>query len=115
MEHFNQYQDIKNAIDNHEIILLFGKSNRCTVCDAVLPKIQQIVKKHSIYSAIIAIEDVPEFSGQFSVFTAPTVLLFALGKEVFRQSRFILFEELEKEIIKWRTMHAEGEDSCLTN
>ncbi|MFS0578868.1 hypothetical protein [Brevibacillus sp. 179-C9.3 HS] len=45
---------------------------------------------------VTSIEKAPFISGEFLVFTAPTILLFADGKEVFRQARFISFDELER-------------------
>ena len=36
-----------------------------------------------------------EISGQLFVFTAPTVIVFAKGKETIRESRFVSIESLE--------------------
>ncbi|MFS0554920.1 hypothetical protein [Brevibacillus sp. 179-C 1.1 NHS] len=55
------------------------------------------MKKHpQVKSMVTSIEKAPFISGEFLVFTAPTILLFADGKEVFRQARFISFDELER-------------------
>ncbi|MPN50903.1 hypothetical protein SDC9_198543 [bioreactor metagenome] len=42
-----------------------------------------------------------EASGEFMVFTVPTLILFAEGKEIARQGRFINFDELEFEVNRW--------------
>ncbi len=102
MQKYKSYEVIKQAINENKLLLAYVKSNKCPVCDVILPKIETIAINQGINSAIITIEDVPEFSGQHSVFTAPTVILFVSGKEVFRKSRFIIDQELEEEIIKWK-------------
>ncbi len=43
----------------------------------------------------------PEVSGEFLVFTVPTILVFYDGKEIIRQSRFIQFEKLNEDILKY--------------
>ncbi|WP_324824269.1 thioredoxin family protein [Sinanaerobacter sp. ZZT-01] len=102
MQAFKNYKEVKEAVSECVILLIFAKSENCTVCEAVLPKVKQLVNEEKIHNVMIGIEDVPEFAGQFSVFTAPTILLFVSGKEVYRQSRFIKWDELNKEIKKWK-------------
>lgn len=102
MEKESNYEAIKQIIEENKITFLFIKSNRCVVCDVVLAKIEKLMGNHkNIKSKLVVIEEVPEFAGQFSVYTAPTVLIFVFGKEVFRKSKFIQIDEIEKELIKW--------------
>lgn len=44
------------------------------------------------------IEDVPMASGQLSIYTAPTIMLYYKGSEYHRQSRIIDFRQLEYRI-----------------
>jgi thioredoxin-like negative regulator of GroEL len=52
-------------------------------------------------SAYVRIDDVPELAGKFSVFTAPTLILFVEGKEMVRKARFVVMQELEADIKKY--------------
>lgn len=115
MQVYKNYKEVKEAVSEYAILLIFAKSRNCNVCEAVLPIIKQLVKEEKIQSAMIGIEDVPEFAGQFSVFTAPTILLFVSGKEVYRQSRFVKWDELNKEVRKWKKMHMEDGNTCWIN
>ncbi|MDK2800294.1 MAG: hypothetical protein PWP27_1084 [Clostridiales bacterium] len=93
---------VKSFINNNKLSLILIKAKNCGVCDAVLVKLEQLVQKYpKIKSSIVSIEQVPEVSGNYLVFTAPTVLFFVEGKEVLRESRFIRFNELENVLKRW--------------
>lgn len=86
-------------INSNSLILVVAKTNNCGVCDVVLSKVEQLLEKYpNIKSSQIIIDEVPEFAGQYVVFTAPTILLFVDGKEILRESRFINFSELDNKI-----------------
>jgi thiol-disulfide isomerase/thioredoxin len=110
MKVLKTYQSILDEINHNTLFLVFVKSNSCSVCEAVLPKIELLVTKQNTESAVIAIEDIPEFSGQFLVLTAPAILIFEGGKEVFRQARFLQIEKIEKELTKWGAYNNEKND-----
>lgn len=102
MKALNSYESIKDIIDNNDIVLIYAKSNSCAVCNVLLPRVEEVVNRSNISSAMVLIDDIPEFSGQFTVYAVPTVLIFVSGKEVFRQSQFLQVKEIEKELIKWK-------------
>lgn len=68
----------------------------------LLPKVEGCIDKHSIMSILVVIDYTPQFSGQMSVFSVPTVLIFYKGKEVFRQSQFLDIKEIEKQLVMWK-------------
>ncbi|MDI3477356.1 MAG: hypothetical protein PWQ59_881 [Thermoanaerobacterium sp.] len=51
-----------------------------------------------MFCVIIFNKPVLTFGAKFSIFTVPTVLLFAEGKEVIREARFISMDMLEEKI-----------------
>lgn len=102
MKALNSYESIKDIIDNNDIVLIYAKSNSCAVCNVLLPRVEEVVNKSSIPNRLVLIDDIPEFSGQFTVYAVPTVLIFVSGKEVFRQSQFLQVRDIEKELIKWK-------------
>jgi thiol-disulfide isomerase/thioredoxin len=71
-------------------------SEKCGVCHATQPRLKQIVCKYSIELIEIDITKDQLTSGQNRVFTVPTVLVFAQGHEVLRESRFIDLDRVEK-------------------
>lgn len=52
-------------------------------------------------SIYIDIDENPELCADYSVFIAPTILIFTLGKEALRESKFIILNEIEKNIIRY--------------
>ncbi|MEW8994051.1 thioredoxin family protein [Clostridium sp.] len=54
-----------------------------------------------VKSIKINIDESPSLCAEFSVFIAPTILLFTQGKETLRESRFIVINELDKNINRY--------------
>lgn len=54
-----------------------------------------------VKSVKIDINHSPSLCAEFSVFISPTILLFTQGKETLRESRFIVLNELEKNINRY--------------
>lgn len=82
----------------HKIELIYFGAEKCSVCHAVWPRIQRLAAEYKIPLRKIQTEQEIEFSAQNLVFTVPTVLLFHEGKEIQRESRFIDFELLERQL-----------------
>lgn len=93
---------VKAHIEGHPLSLLLIKTTNCGVCEAVLSKLEQLLAKYPrIQSAAVTLEKVPSLAAEYLVLTAPTILLFVEGKEVYRQSRFVIFEQLEETLQLW--------------
>lgn len=54
-----------------------------------------------VKSIKINIDESPSLCAEFSVFISPTILLFTQGKETLRESRFIIINELDKNINRY--------------
>ncbi|MFC5712607.1 thioredoxin family protein [Thalassorhabdus alkalitolerans] len=99
MQEITSAEELENVLDDNmqRAFLLLIKAPRCTVCEAVE---QQLTSFMNAYSSVIvnkiSLEKVPSVSGKFLVFAAPTILIFKGGKEVWRGSRFISYDEMER-------------------
>ena len=51
-----------------------------------------------IPSYYVNLDDVPEAAGQLSPFTIPAVLVYAGGKEVVREARYIFIDDISEKI-----------------
>ncbi|UCZ54016.1 thioredoxin family protein [Bacillus shivajii] len=95
--------DLQRVIEEEEVLIVLIKSHHCSVCDAVAHQLSEFIKSNNdISSVFVQLEDVPNISGEFMVFSAPTVLLFIQGKEEWRGSRFVQWDELKNVIDKWK-------------
>lgn len=45
-------------------------------------------------------QEIPELAGYLSIFTVPVLVLFADGKEILREARFVHVEEFRRNIEK---------------
>ncbi|MGK7379153.1 thioredoxin family protein [Planococcus sp. 1R117A] len=45
-------------------------------------------------------EEIPELAGFLSIFTVPVLVLFADGKEILREARFVHMEEFKRKVEK---------------
>ena len=94
--------ELKQRVFTEEIVLVLLKSKNCSVCDAVFVQYKTFLNELSnINKYYVSTEKVPTVSGEYLVFTAPTILLFINGKEVERQSRFISFEKFSTQIERY--------------
>jgi len=95
MKWINSYEEWLEVAKTQNPFLLFVKTNNCSVCESLLPQVEVLQKDYPIPFYILNIMDVPEASGQLSLFSAPVVLLFDQGKEYARFARFVRMSELK--------------------
>lgn len=94
-------REIKDRIDNDEIVLLYISRRHCSVCHALLPQIERLLRDFPAIKAVYAdADDLPDIAGAFLVFTVPTILVFLHGKEMIRKSRFIPVERFRHDLEK---------------
>ncbi len=100
-----EYKDLEtilNTIKENKLTLLTGSTRDCGVCIAVKPRIEKILDKYShVKNVYVYVDDLEAAAGEFMIFTVPTIILFAEGKEVHRESRIIDFQQLEFELARW--------------
>nr|WP_217437953.1 thioredoxin family protein [Brevibacillus sp. HB1.2] len=97
VQEYLELTELLAEIERHPISLLFIKTANCGVCDVTYARTVERLKQFpQVKSMVVSMEKIPTLSGEYLVFTAPAILLFVDGKEVFRQARFVSFEELER-------------------
>ncbi len=102
MELINDINRLKEFVAHNNLCLLYIQAPDCGLCSVMLDKIEAVAQLFDkVASARVELLVVPEMAGEFLVATAPTVLVFAHGKEVHRQGTFIDLFELERVLTKW--------------
>lgn len=103
MERLFEKEQVDNFVRQHPLTLLLLKTQNCSVCEAVQPKVTTLLEGYEhIAGAFVYMEDVPELAGEYMIFTSPVLLLMMEGKEVYRAARFILFEELADQLDRYQ-------------
>lgn len=104
MRAIESMDELKTEIQTEEAFLLLIKTENCSVCEAVEQQINQgVLKEAELPVKKVLLKDVPEVSGEFLVFTSPTLLLFLDGKEQWRGSRFVSYDEIIRIMSLWRS------------
>ncbi len=93
-------QELQELITREKGLLLYFSSDSCSVCKVLKPKVEELLQEQflKILSRYVDIEKSPVISGQFRIFTIPTILIFFEGKEQVRYSRNISMHQLEDSI-----------------
>ena len=97
-------ETIKKLIIENDIFILYIKSRTCSVCIELLPKVEEVSNAMNVNFADIYIEDNREVGTMYNVFSAPTIIMFVMGKEVYRDGRFLRTAELEDTISKYKNL-----------
>ncbi|AOV07774.1 thioredoxin family protein [Sporosarcina ureilytica] len=95
MKTIQSYEEWQIAIKKHDSLLLFVKTNHCSVCEGLFPQVKALKESDALPFYVLNISDVPEMAGQLSLFTAPVVLLYYKEKEYARFARFVPMEDLK--------------------
>ncbi|AHM58050.1 hypothetical protein EAL2_808p05470 (plasmid) [Peptoclostridium acidaminophilum DSM 3953] len=102
MRQLNSLEQIKSFIESNSFCLLYFSDELCSVCQDTLPKVELMLENYgTVASAKIIINNSLETAAHFSVFTAPTILLYIGGKEFIREARFISITALESQISRY--------------
>ncbi|MDO5639364.1 MAG: thioredoxin family protein [Neisseria sp.] len=108
MKTLNTLAEIDAHIATHRLSLLYVVSRGCGICHAVEPKLERVLQTlPKIAAARADAADLPELAGRFHVLTAPVVMLFADGREVWRAAKFVYMNELEKTLALWAAEYGE--------
>lgn len=100
MEEIDNVEELQQKIATEKGVLLYFSSDSCSVCKVLKPKVAELLREQFPFmvSHYVDIEKSPVISGQFRVFTIPTILIFFEGKEQVRYSRNISMHQLEESI-----------------
>ncbi|MDD2458714.1 MAG: thioredoxin family protein [Eubacteriales bacterium] len=88
--------DIELAFARESRLLVHFSSPTCSVCHSTLPQLIQVAQDHQVPVVDINIDTHPEVAAQRLVFTVPTILVLAEGKEMLRESRFIGYDRIDR-------------------
>lgn len=92
---------VEDFIKNHKLAFLFISRPNCSVCQGLLPQVQELMEQYpKIHLGYINAEEVTEVAGNFSIFTVPVLLLFVEGKEYVREARIVHMQLLDEKIDK---------------
>lgn len=99
MRAVTSYAEFSDVVSSSKAVLLYISSPGCSVCHALLPQVNTLLKEFPEVTPLYANTGLaPDIAGQFTVFSVPAILFFVCGKEVFRVVRFVPIGGLRKNI-----------------
>lgn len=97
--------EFQNTIAKNIVTVTYFSHDECKVCKVLKPKVEELVKKYDDFAFIyVNTAESVETTGQYSVFTVPTVIIFVEGKESKRFSRNFAMIELEELLDRYNKM-----------
>jgi|UPI0008388A09 thiol-disulfide isomerase/thioredoxin len=91
-------EEIRHFIADNKLAFVYISRTNCGVCHAVQPQVQEMLEEFPAIKTIQAnADDIPEVAGEFTVFTVPALLLFVEGKEMIREARFVVMDDLHRQ------------------
>jgi thioredoxin 1 len=92
--------ELEAILTAHPMVLVYLSHDSCQVCKALKPKVLEMVNDEFPKLKMVEVNTIesPELSAQLRVFAIPTLLLFAMGKELHRLSRTMGIAELHNAI-----------------
>ena len=95
-------ESLEKALYDNPFSLVYFSHQQCNVCKVLKPKVRDLIANNFPKIALFYVDTIkyPEISGQFSVFTVPTILVFLEEKEYIRESRHINLSGFSERIEK---------------
>ena len=101
----NSNEEVKNMINENELVILYFSNKVCGACEAIRSKIERILKSYSKVKSIeLEGEKQIELAAINNVFSFPLIILFVNGKETIRVGRNIDLFEFENIIKRYYEM-----------
>ena len=93
------FPEVEEHIASDPMVFLYLSQPKCSVCQTLLPKVENLLAQYpNITFLYVNTADIPLAAGQLSVFSIPTVMLFADGKEFLKLVRTFGIQEIQYQI-----------------
>jgi len=96
----NSMAGFTDRLEKEQAFLVYFSHDACQVCKVLKPKVHELMLDRfpAMTMYYVDMNKHPEIAGQNAVFAAPTIIVFANGKEQVRLSRSFGISELENRI-----------------
>ncbi len=100
------YEEFLNITKTNIAVCLYLSTPECNVCKVLKPKVIEMIDSDfpEVNFCYVDLNEAKEISGQLSVFSVPTILVYFEGKETIRASRNMHLEELREQIERYYKM-----------
>lgn len=89
-------EEVLEDFTNQDKYILYFSSEKCSVCNSILPELEKITDSLPIQIGKIDVNKNLKIAGQYLIFVTPTIIIFHDNKEVLKESRFIDFKRIDR-------------------
>lgn len=102
----NSLSEFQTAVSESEAVCFYLSTPECNICKVLKPKMIEMLESDfpEMSFCYIDLNEAKEISGQLSVFSVPTILVYFDGKETIRVSRNVHLEKLHEQIDRYYKM-----------
>lgn len=100
------YEEFLNITKTNTAVCFYLSTPECNICKVLKPKVIEMIENDfpEIKYCYVDLNEAKEISGQLSIFSVPTILVYFEGKETIRVSRNVHLEELREQIERYYKM-----------
>jgi thioredoxin-like negative regulator of GroEL len=99
----NSLDSLLEIAKSNKAVCFYLSTTECNVCKVLKPKVIEMIESDFPKMSFIYVDlnEAKEISGQLSVFSVPTILVYFEDKETIRVSRNVHLEELREQIERY--------------
>ncbi len=100
------FENFLEITKSNKGVCFYLSTPECNVCKVLKPKVIDMIENDfaEINFCYVDLNEAKEISGQLSVFSVPTILVYFEGKETIRASRNVHMEKLHDQIERYYKM-----------
>lgn len=97
---------ISRLRQNNAMALLYFYNDHCAPCISLRPKVEALLKDGfpSVSHLLINTDEHPKLSADYSVFSAPAIIILGDGREYRRFSKYISISELSEALSRLESL-----------
>jgi thioredoxin-like negative regulator of GroEL len=97
------FENFLEITKSNKAVCFYLSTPECNVCKVLKPKVIEMIENNfpAMNFCYVNLSEAKEISGQLSVFSVPTILVFFESKEAIRVSRNVHIEELKEQIERY--------------
>lgn len=94
-------KEVNDFITANKLAFLYVTMPSCSVCHGLKPQITKMLKQYpEIKMGVVDASEVEQIRGQFSIFTAPVLILLIDNKEYLREARIVHTQLLDEKLAR---------------
>ena len=98
--------EVERFIKENNMSVVYFSTNTCGACIILKEKIKELlVQYENIKMCEILGDNSIEVAATFNVYSVPVMIFFIDGKEVFRESKYVSIEEINRKIDRYYKLY----------